>query len=177
MRRIGSRLGIALITFCLGVGLTWVVLLNSQSPIVEIESLPPSGTITRPTLERPPAAPTEPAMIAFKRFYKNRYGVILVEFKVTNVSSKPLGYMGVYSNPNWNRYYYVRRGNELQEPDRTCGTGLADYKLLPGKSVTFEVVAGDEPGRVQIGFEFYVGENRHRQTIWSDEVYVTEQLR
>jgi hypothetical protein len=169
MRRIGSRLGVALITFCLGVGLTWVALLNSQSAIVEIGSLPLSET----TLERPPAAPTEPAMIAFMRSYKIRYGVILAEFKVTNVSSKPLGYAGDYSNRNWNRYYYVRRGNELQEPDRTCGTGLADYTLLPGKSVTFEVVAGDEPGRVQIGFEFYVGENHFRQTIWSDEVYVS----
>ena len=174
MKRIGFRFGVALITFCLGVGAAWSVLLVSHPPMVEIESPPLSETIIRPMLETPPAAPAKPATIVFRRSHKNRYGVILAEFKVNNVSSEPLGYAGVFSNPNWNRYYYVRLGGELREPDRTCGTGLAGYTLLPGKSVTFEVVAGDEPGSVQVGFEFYVGENRLRQTIWSEEVYVSE---
>ena len=68
----------------------------------------------------------------------------------------------------------MRRGSELRESDRTCGTGLAGHALLPGRSVTFEIVAGDEPGRVQVGFDFFIGENRLRQTIRSDEVYVSE---
>ena len=80
--------------------------------------------------------------------------------------------MGDYSNPNRNRCYSVTRGSELIEPDRTCGTGLAWHMLLPGRSVTFEVIAGDKPGRVQVGFLFIV--NRLGQTIWSDEVYVSE---
>ena len=174
MRRIGFRFGVALITFCLGVGAAWVVLLISQPPMAEIEAPPLSEVITQPTLETPPAIPSEPATVVFKRSYKNKYGVILAEFKVTNISNGPLGYAGVFSNPNWNRYYYVRRGGELEESDRSCGTGPASYTLSPGKSVTFEVAAGDEPGSVQVGFEFYVGEDRLKQTIWSDEVYVSE---
>ena len=174
MKRMGFRLGVALITFCLGVGATWFVLLISPPPMVEIEVPPLSETIIRPTLETPSAIPSEPATVVVKRSYKNRYGRILAEFKVTNISNEPLYYAGDYSNPNWNRYYSVRRGSELEEPDRTCATGWAGYTLLPGKSVRFEVVTGDVPGRVQVGFEFIVGENRVRQTIWSDEVYVSE---
>lgn len=174
MKLISFRLGVALITFCQGVAVAWVALLVSQPPMIEIETPPKSETIIRPTLETPPAAPAEPATIVFRRSHKNRYGVIVAEFKVTNVSSEPLGYAGDYSNPDWNRYYYVRRGSELREPDRTCGTGMAGYRLSPGKSVTFEVAAGDEPGMMQVGFDFYVGESRLQHTSWSDEVYVSE---
>jgi hypothetical protein len=142
--------------------------------MIAIQHPSASQTITHPTPETLSVAPSEPATIVFRRSYRNRYGLILAEFNVFNISNEPLHYAGVFSNPNWNRYYYLRRGSELEEPDRTCGTGLARYTLLPGKSVTFEVVAGDEPGRVQVGFEFYTGENRLRQTIWSDEVYVSE---
>lgn len=174
MKRIASQLGITLITFSLGVGAAWVVLLVSQPPMVEVESPPLSETIIRPTLETPSATPFEPATIVFRRSYKNRYGLILAEFIVTNISNEPLYYAGDYPGPNWNRYYSVRRGSELRESDRTCGTGLTGYQLLPGRSVTFEVVVGDKPGRVQVGFDFFVGENRLEQTIWSDEVYVSE---
>jgi len=174
MKRIGFRFGVALITFCLGVGAVWFVLLLSPPPMAGIEPPPLSEAITHPTLETPLTIPSEPATVVFKRSYKNRYGVILAEFKVTNISSEPLDYAGVFSNPNWNRYYSVRRGGDLEESDRSCGTGLAGHTLLPGKSVIFEVAAGDEPGRVQVGFEFYVGENRLKQTIWSAEVHVSE---
>ncbi|HEY9284799.1 MAG TPA: hypothetical protein VIP46_15185 [Pyrinomonadaceae bacterium] len=174
MKRISFQLGIALITFSFGVGAAWLVLLISQPAVVEIEPPPTSAIIIRPAPETPAAAPSAPATVVFRRSYKNKHGLVLAEFKVTNISSEPLHYAGVFSNPNWNRYYSVRRGNQLEEPERACATGLAGHTLLPGKSVRFEVVAGDEPGRVQVGFEFIVGESRHKQTIWGDEVYVSE---
>jgi hypothetical protein len=46
--------------------------------------------------------------------------------------------------------------------------------LLPGKSVMLEVVTGEEPGRMQVGFDFFVGKMGLSRTIWSDEVYVSE---
>ncbi len=173
MRRMGFGLGVALITFCLGVGASWGALIFLQPPISQIES-PALCSIMSPTLEPPSAAPQEPATIVFSRSHKNRYGRILAEFIVTNISREPLGYAGASSNPNWDRYYYVRRGSELTEPDRVCGTGMASYTLSAGTSVKFEVVVGDEPGRVQVGFEFYAGKNGMQRTIWSDDVYVSE---
>jgi hypothetical protein len=68
----------------------------------------------------------------------------------------------------------VRRNNELEESDRTCATGLTEHTLLPRKSRTFEVVAGDELGIMQVGFDFFIGKNRLRHTIWNDEAYVSE---
>lgn len=152
----------------------WVVLLISQPNVVEIESPPSSETITHPPPETLSAAPPKPATAVFTRSYKNRYRLILAEFKVTNISSEPLYYAGAYSNRNWNRYYSIRRGSELEESDRTCGTGMVEQTLLPGKTVTFEVVVGEEPDRVQVGFDFFVGKERLEQTIWSDEVNASE---
>lgn len=174
MRRKAFQLGTALITFSLGVGAAWLVLLISQPNAVEIKSPPSSETITHPPPETLSVASSKPATVVFSRLYKNKYRLILAEFKVTNISNKPLYYAGAYSNPNWNRYYSVRRGSELEESDRTCGTGMAGHALSRGETATFEVVVGEEPGVVQVGFDFFAGEERLEQTIWSDEVYVSE---
>lgn len=174
MRRIGLQLGTGLLTFCLGVGAAWVFMPVSQPSEAELERPSLSETVIRPTTETPAATPSEPATIVFIRSHKNRHGVILAKFKVTNISNEPLSYMGVYPEPDWNRYYSVRRGSELEVSDRTCGTGLGSHTLLPGKSVMFKVVVGDEPGRVQVGFDFFVGESSRLQTVWGDEVYVSE---
>ena len=100
MRRIGFRLGVALITFCLGVGAARIVLLNSQSPTVESECPSLSETITLPTFETPSTVPSEPATIVFRRSHKNKYGAIIADFRVTNIGSEPLSYAGVYGNPD-----------------------------------------------------------------------------
>jgi hypothetical protein len=132
MKRIGFQLGIALVTFCSGVAASWFVLLISQPPGIIVEPPFLSETIIRPMLQTPPAVPSKPATVVFRRSYTNRYGVILAEFKVTNISDEPLYYVADVSNANWNRYYYIRRGSELEESDRTCGTGLMGYTLSPG---------------------------------------------
>ncbi len=173
MKRIGTQLCIALITFCLGVGAARVVLLISQPPMIAIEPLPASETIIHPTPQILSAALSEPATVVFKRSYRNRYGLILAEFKVTNVSDQPLYYHS-QGSVSHNRNSYMRRGSELTQSDRTCATGLSSSTLLPGRSVTLKEVMGDEPGRVQVGFDFFGGEEHLSQTIWSDEVFVSE---
>lgn len=172
MKHFGCRVGIALVTFCLGIGTSWLALL--ASPTLEIE--PPSliEIILVPALETPSVVLPQLATVVFKRSHKNEHGVVLAEFEVTNVSNVKLSYAGDSSRRTWIRYYFVRRGSGVREPDRTCGTGLTGYELLPGRSVTFEVVVGAEPGTVQVGFEFFVGMSYLQQTVWSDEVYVSE---
>ena len=173
MKRIGPQLGVALITFCLGVGAARIVLLISLPPSHKFEPSPVSEIIIYPPLETPSTVPAEPVSIKFKSSYKNRYGVIVAEFNITNISNVPVSYAGDYSNPNWNRYYAVKRGSQVEESDRRCATGLASHTLSPGKSVLFEVVT-DKEGRMQIGFDFFIEEKHLRQTVWSDEVYVSE---
>lgn len=173
MKRIGFQLGIALITFCLGVGAAWGGLLISQPPIIAIEPPPLSVTITRPMLQAPPASPSEPATIVFIRSYKNRYGLILAGFKVTNVSNQPLYYLS-QGSVSHNRNWYIRRGSLLERADLSCATGMSSRMLSPGKSVTLEVVTGEEPGRMQVGFDFFVGNADLSQTSWSDEVYISD---
>src|SRR5438309_1759572 len=93
MKRIGLQPSVALLTICLGVGAVWVVLLISQPPVIEIELPPLSETIIHPAPQTPSAVLSEPATIVFRRSYKNRYCLILAEFKVTNVSGQPLYYL------------------------------------------------------------------------------------
>ena len=168
MKRIGGRLGVALFTFGLGVWVAWVAAPVPQVPVVEIESPRPSQRINRPVS----ITISEPVTIVLIRSYKNSHAFILAEFRVTNISSEPVAYAGEYSEPNWNRYYSVKRKSEVVRSDRSCGSGIAGYTLSPGKSVTFRVVAGEEPGNVQVGFDFFLGREKLKRTIWSEEVYV-----
>ena len=172
MKRIGFRLGISLITFGLGLGAVWGYLPISKPPLIAVEPLPTNETITCPIHRPPSASPAEGVAILLKRSYRNKYGRIIADFEVTNYSDEPLYYTG--ADKSENRYWHMKRGNQLEHYDSTCATGLLLQTLLPGSSVRLQFVVGDEPGKVQVGFDFSVGEKLIRQTIWSDEVYVSE---
>src|ERR1044072_130404 len=106
------RLGVALITFCLGVVVAWFATPASPKLTLELKSPP---KISPPAHETPSAIASEPVTIVFNRSYKNSHGLIIAEFKVINISGEPIDYAGDSSTPNWNRYLVVRRLTELVE--------------------------------------------------------------
>jgi hypothetical protein len=87
-----------------------------------------------------------------------------------NLGSEPVYYEG-YSKDD-NEYWSLRRGSWSKSFSPFCGTGLAERELSPGESARFQVVVGREAGSVQVGFDFFIGEQRLRRTLWSEDVYI-----
>lgn len=175
MKRIVLGIGLVLTTASLVVGAAWFVRHASRSGAISVTAPVASETI-QPALETLPVKLAEAITIELRRSHKNKNGLVVAEFRVTNNGAEPLEYGGDASTPNWNRYYSVKSDTELEESDRRCGTGLAFYALRPGKSAKFEVVA-EKAGSAKVGFDFFVGKERSKRSIrtfWSDEVYLSE---
>ena len=157
MRRLILRFGIALLTFIVGVSITWLYLLPLQRS---------SNSIITPPM-RPAAQLSGEVQIRFQRFEETEYGSY-AEFRVINGTSEPLRYLGLSKNHNTSDEIIV--GSRVKEtPSFSCGTGLEERTLLSGESVTYHVDVSDWTGRVRVGFDFLVGQMRHRETILSDE--------
>ena len=171
MRRISIRLGVALLTFFLGVGAAWSYPRLSQPPSTapESASTPAAASIPdTPSL----GAPSEAVKITLARSYRDGAGLIRAEFDVFNGGGEPLLYVGYSSGDN--EFWSVRRGSRSKRFSPFCGTGLADRELPPGETVRFQAVIGREAGDVQVGFDFHTREKQLRQTIWSDEINIPE---
>ena len=149
LTRYGYFLGVALLTFGAGVA---------------------SGSLYRTAVVVRPFSAAE-VEVRFKKASRDYY--ITLEYEVLNRSSHPLRYDGYAegSNENWS----VRRGDQSKSFRPFCGTGLKERTLGPGESETFQAFV-EEAGPVRVGFEFMVGEERVKQTFWSDEIFVAEPL-
>lgn len=171
MKRISLQLGMALLTFLIGVGTAWSYMhilqpmLNaSQRRPVSEDSIPPARVSS--------GSASKAVKISLTRSYRSEDGLIHAEFEVVNVSGELLYYRG-YSKGE-NMFWSVRRGKTSTRFSPFCGTGLSDRELLPRESTKFQVVVGHTDGSVEIGFDFLVGEKRLRQTIWSGTVDIRE---
>jgi hypothetical protein len=167
MKRIGFRLGISLLTFGLGVGAAW-----SYLHILRPSLIAPNSTSTKEATSCSSDSSSEVVKISLRRTYRDEYGLINAEFEASNRGSEPLYFQG-YSKDD-NEYWSVRHGSRSRRFSPFCGTGLAERTLLPGDSAGFQVVIGREAASVQVGFDFFVGEKRLRQTIWSGEITIPE---
>ena len=170
MRRFSIRLGVALLTFFLGAGSTWTYLRTSQALMAGPESSSVADAVSVPIAPSSPVSPIEAVKITPARSYRDGNGVLQAEFDVFNGGGETLYYQG-YGEGN-NMFWSVRRGRRSQRFAPFCGTGLAERELAPGESVRFEAVIGREAGVMQVGYEFYTGRQRLRQTIWSGDFYV-----
>jgi hypothetical protein len=166
MKRVILRLGVALLTFGLGVGTAGSYRRVLRTP-AHVTSQDVAADAAGPASSDPSS---EAVTISLKRAYRSDGRIISAEFEVVNVSDGPVYYRG-YSKDG-NEFWSVRRGGKSQSYAPFCGTGLAERKLAPGGSAKFQASMGGEAGVAQVGFEFLVGEHRLRRTIWSKDVYI-----
>lgn len=170
MKRFSSFVGLALLTFGVGVG---AVCLYARASALLAAALSPRAGVGAARAERAKDAPRadDAVKINLLRVYR-REGVLVADFKVTNSGLEVLSYFAFSrdSNPMWS----VRRGRRSEHAaPLSCGTGLRDFYLFAGQSATFAAPVG-EPGYVQVGFDFNVGAGDRTRTIWSEEVFVAE---
>ena len=171
MKHISFRFSLTLLTFILGVSSAWTHARISWAQMTGLGSASTSETGSTPASPSSPAS-AESVKITLARSYKDEYGMVRAEFDVFNGGGEPLYYQGYGDglNVSWS----VRRGSRSHRFSPFCvsGMGVAERELSPGGSVRFEAVIGREAGVVQVGYDFDAGEQRLRQTIWSQDIYI-----
>ena len=126
---------------------------------------------TFPTSAASPTAVSEKeggVRIEFRGIQVTNHGSY-AEFRFVNGGTDSLYYPG-YSKNDHCSYKIKHKGTVAQNNPCWCGTGLAERVLEPGESATYKADITRESGRIQVGFDFQTGKNRHRQTFWSDEI-------
>ena len=172
MKRLNLLIGIAIFTFSIGVALVWFWLSVSKLPVVVFDS-PPAEKQVSPELPTKPLS--EQVQIKFLSSEKrNAPGYVFVTFQIANGSSETLYYKG-YSK-DWHCSYSIKRGEKVepQEGVCNCGMGLAERALLPGETAKYDVAVPlkSRLNKVQVGYDFEVGQERRKETVWTDEVVV-----
>jgi hypothetical protein len=162
MKRFGF-LFVALVTFAAGVMLTRYssALFQTAECAFEVRSSIPL---------RPQSSHS--VQISLRRSFRDNDGVVIAEFNVVNRSAEPLIYLG-YSKGD-HEQWTIRRGNRSKRYSPFCATGLEERLLAPDESANFTVYLGSEGGDLQVGFDFLVGPARSKQTIWSNEFFVSD---
>lgn len=106
---------------------------------------------------------------------EKRANYVFVKLQVENGSSEALSYEG-YSK-DWHCSYKIQRDKKIEQEERLCGcgNGLAERALLPGETATYEVGVLSKPNKnkVKVGFDFEIGQERRKETFWTDEVIIT----
>jgi hypothetical protein len=148
MKRLLPMVGVALITFTLGVLLNGlfsraVNLVSEQTPIrknatIHVEFLKVEVTDHR------------------------RYG----DFRVTNNSAEVAKYYGYGKESHCSNL--TRQIWELKSGSHCwCGTGRSGQTLSPGESVVFQIRVPDGNFPFDAGFDFTFGEQDEKRTYWS----------
>ena len=172
MKRLNLFIGIAIFTFSIGVAVVWFWLSFSKHPIAFFDSPPTEKQVPS---EFPAKSLSESVQIKFLSSEKrNAPGYVFVTFQITNGSSETLYYKGY--GKDWHCSYKFNRGSKIEQQERlcTCGNGLTEQALLPGETTTYDVAVllQSKTNKVEVGFDFDVGQERRKETIWTDEVVV-----
>jgi hypothetical protein len=170
MKRSNLLIGIAIFTFSIGVAVAWSWSSFSQLLTEEVVS-----TLGLP--ESPTKPLSEEVKIRFLSSEKrNAPEYVFAIFQITNDSSKTLYYKGYSKDSHCS--YKIKRDN-IVEPQKlvcSCGVGLEERALSPGETATYNtrILAESKANKIQIEFDFGVGRERRKETIWTDEFIISK---
>jgi hypothetical protein len=170
MKRSNLLIGIAIFTFSIGVAVAWSW--SSFSQLLTKE------TVSTSTLPKLPAKPlSEEVQIKFLSSEKrNAPEYVFAIFQITNGSSETLYYKGYSKDSHCS--YKIKRDN-IVEPQKlvcNCGMGLEERALLPGETATYDIgiLVKPKANKIQVEFDFGVGGERRKETIWTDEFIISK---
>src|SRR5687768_10638674 len=99
MKRISLRLGMALLTFLVGVGTAWSYL-HILQPMLNALQRPPVSENSIPPALASSGSLSEAVKISLTRSYRSEDGLINAEFEVVNLSGELLYYRGYSKGDN-----------------------------------------------------------------------------
>ncbi len=164
MKRLSLFLGVALLTFVTGVVIAWCYL---QFPQFFSTPAGSAATAASPVTKLSGEVQIKPQLIK-----RHEYGSV-VKFHIVNGSPETLYYVGYSKDSHCS--YKIKRGSQVEQKKERCwcGTGLAERTLSPGESATYRLDVAGQSERFEVGFDFTTGLMRRKQTIWSDEVVIS----
>jgi hypothetical protein len=191
MKKYRLKIAVGLLALIVGVAIVWL------SGIVQI-LMPQPSVSPQPAKANEPfkaAAPTEEetgkVTVNFKGF--EIYKEWVAKFEISNYTAKPITYIGFKSKQEFDFCTLVARRDEISERTgmRIGSSGTATkvhcresnavilQTIAPGEKVLFsvfknevqELVRLDEKYKnAQIGFEFFVGDEKRREIFWSEDI-------
>lgn len=170
MKKFGLKLLVGLITFAIGVVISWITLtVNLTYKDCELSQTPIQNVIT-------PTKPKGKIEIRFKGYGRTENRSILI-FEITNYNSKSAKY---WSFSEKTISPFVKFNGKKREELR-CGTGLKEFKLQSGESFTTEIMADvytrdflKKQGNFQFGYYFRIGEEEYKE-FWSDPIMISDE--
>jgi hypothetical protein len=116
--------------------------------------------------------------IRFKKYGQTEKQPTLI-FEIINHNTEPVKYA---SQTEGYAFPYVKFNNREEEV-WLCGTGMKEFEIQPGNSLTVEFIAShflykylDKKGELQVGFNLKKGQN-HYKKFWSEKYNVSDEMK
>lgn len=194
MKKLILKLSIGFLALVIGVAVVW----TSGIFQLLLPTLPPNSSL--PAVEIPTANNSDreksgKVLVNFKGFEYRKSWV--ANFEITNETTQPIFYVG--SKHKADSLHYCTLAVKHEEPFPANHDGKIDnlniritdvchynsffslQTLRPGESIVLaaedytvrdmlHIKDSKQETKAQIGFEFFVGEEKHREILWSEEI-------
>jgi len=191
MKRFNLKFAVGLLALVIGVVIVWA------SGIIQMLTPAPakssSSSTANETLEvaSPTGEESNKIVIRFKGF--ELYKGWVAKFEIANYTAKPITYIGFKDKGEFDFCTLAAQREEIWEPSgnkaRASGTRIQYHCLeskavilqtvMPGERIVFSVFKNDVQDLVtlrgkyknaQIGFEFFVDDEKRREMLWSEDI-------
>src|SRR5215510_12186183 len=155
MKRIASFIGVAILTFSTSVAISWVI--TKVTSIVF-----PQQSVSWPAADAILNNDLEVSFVGMRHDENGDYA----QFEGMNGGSEIAYYTGYGKDSHCSTI--VRQGVELKLAQWCwCGTGLERQALKPRETERFTVQIPKATEPFEVGFDFRVGPNEVKRTVWS----------
>jgi hypothetical protein len=197
MKKLSLKLTVGFLALVIGIVIAWasgIFQMLSPAPAKPSSSLP--ANTTRVALS-PTNEESGKIILRFKGFELGKGW--MANFEIVNYTAKPITYIGFKSKGIFDFCTLAAQHDSIYEPTGVkvhhsgnttkvnCreSTAVILQTLEPGESVLFSVFKHEVQDLVdlkdlksaQIGFEFFVGDEKRREMLWSEEIAFPEDIK
>jgi len=195
MKKVSLKFVVGFLALVIGISIVWASgIIQMLAPATEKDASP---SVANESLKAAPPKTDESdkLILRFKGF--ELYKGWVAKFEITNYTAKPITYIGFKSKQEFDFCTLAAQREEIWEPSgnkaHASGTTIKDHcrfstavilqTIEPGERVIFSVFKNEVQDLVnlrekyknaQIGFEFFVGDEKHREMLWSEDITFPE---
>jgi len=191
MNKFSSKFVVGLLALIVGIIIVWASgIIQMLTP--ETDKKFSISTANESFKAAPPKSDeSDKVIMQFKGF--ELYKDWVTKFEITNYTTKPITYIGFKNKQEFDFCTLAAQREEIWEPSgnkaHASGTTTKDHcrfstavilqTIEPGERVVFAVFKNEVQDLVtlrekyknaQIGFEFFVGDEKRREMLWSEDI-------
>jgi hypothetical protein len=190
MKKLSLKIAVGISALVIGIAIVWasgIIQLLSPTPARHSSSLSANVTLVA---SPPTSGEAGKIILRFKGFEPSKDWI--ANFDIVNYTAKPITYIGLKRKDRFDFCTLAARRDSVYEPTGVkvhhsgvttkyhCreSTAVILQTIEPGESVPFSVFQHEVQDLVnlrdlksaQIGFEFFVGDEKRREMLWSEEL-------